>query len=138
MIPLLRVKYAEVFPDSIDSTHKPRHFHLLGVDIILDEHGDPSLLEINSSPSARSWRNDALDEIGLYMDPRCFAQAVELGMKPASELEKIGRFKSYYKIMDSQILKNNFPRENAFCDLIRVFSTFAGENQPGKKRLNIS
>ena len=107
-------------------------FHVLGVDILVDQNRKPWLLEINSNPSLNIGHEDLNDPkakeiispIDKFVKEKVIEDCLLIVKKPVSKQSNLENYRSYEKIYHSD--DNCFKEMDLFQDILYIFGKLSG------------
>jgi len=107
-------------------------FHVLGIDILVDQNRKPWLLEINSNPSLNIGHEDLNDPkakeiispIDKFVKEKVIEDCLLIVKKPVSKQSNLENYRSYEKIYHSD--DNCFKEMDLFQDILYIFGKLSG------------
>jgi len=118
---------------------KPKAFHIVGFDIIIDSNLKPYLLEANGNPSLNihfdpeDWKvkertQNIVSEIDLYVKSKVLGDVVNMVKRNTKKVinQELDSWKTYEKIIDANIEENLYGHCKEYDDLLRIFIKLGG------------
>lgn len=126
--PIIQFNYNSAF-EGKDNGHC---FHVLGVDILIDQDLKPWLLEINANPSLNIGHEDQTDPkakeiispVDKYVKEKVVEDALLIVKKSVEKQADLEKYRSYERIYSSE--DGSFSEMELFKDILDIFGKLSG------------
>jgi len=108
-------------------------FHVLGVDVLIDQDLKPWLLEINANPSLNIGHEDSMDPkakeiispVDQFVKEKVIEDSILITRKSVAKQLNTESYRTFTKVYDTQTV-DEFDEMNLFKDILYIFEKLSG------------